>query len=78
MTSGLNCSQMWRSTLFRSKQVYHLKKVTGMDRKRQRNMAALIPEITSFRNTRSFVVASCGEEQIALPRKFPLTSFTHF
>ena len=24
MTSGLNCSQMWRSKLFRSKQVYHL------------------------------------------------------
>ena len=24
MTTGLNCSQMWRSKLFRSKQVYHL------------------------------------------------------
>ena len=24
MTTGLNCSQMWRSKLFRSKQIYHL------------------------------------------------------
>ena len=24
MTTGLNCSQMWRSKLLRSKQIYHL------------------------------------------------------
>ena len=24
ITTGLNCSQMWRSKLFRSKQIYHL------------------------------------------------------
>ena len=31
MTTGLNCSQMWRSKLFRSKQIYHLQKVRTYD-----------------------------------------------
>ena len=30
MTSGLNCSQMWRSKLFRSKQVHHLQPTNEM------------------------------------------------